>query len=175
MSSSALVSFKGPLDSRVLDILIQSVEIEIRKAEENRSLAGRIIRIAIEILQNLYLHGRKPDLCNKPSKHIEFSLIQKSSTYAIRSLNHTNTAEAARIRDRIDRINGMSLEKRKDLYRKTLSNPGLSATDRAGLGFLEIARLSKNPLKYSFAPVSDDRVMYQIEVRLDKPPDKQRP
>jgi hypothetical protein len=82
------------------------------------------------------------------------SVIKGETDYWIICVNRIETAKIPRITEKIDQVRSMSLEEIKKAYKQQLHNTAHSELDSeskgAGLGWLTVARDSKQPLEYSF-------------------------
>ena len=71
--------------------------------------------------------------------------------------------------DKIDKINSMSKEELKDMYKFILNHQRLSEKGGGGLGLVDIARKTGNRLDYTFEKYNDTYYFFNLDVYIDSP------
>jgi hypothetical protein len=72
------------------------------------------------------------------------------------------------ISDKISRVNELDEKGLKKLYRDTITNGQFSKRGGAGLGFIEIAKISTDRLYYSFSPIDKQHSYYQLKIMINE-------
>ena len=145
---SVLVCYKGITSNGLLDGLLDLSE----KRLSNHSLPGSIKRkafaVMVEMLQNVLHHA--PNLEEEAGETlIVFTLQVYPEGIHVTTGNYLPVAEAPKLRQQLDALNGMDAATRKETYRKAL-NEGFTEKGGGGLGLIDIARRTGQQLDYTF-------------------------
>ena len=76
----------------------------------------------------------------------------------------SDTAKIKFLKDKIDKINSLSKDELKDMYKFILNHQKLSAKGGGGLGLVDIARKTGNKLEYTFQHYQDDYYFFNLDV-----------
>ena len=96
------------------------------------------------------------------------------------STNLVNDEARDNLERKLNHINELSQEQMRDYYQEVLQNGEISEKGGAGLGLIEMARKSKNPLQVEFSEIRDGVHGFnmQIDLLIDKtiaPEDREAP
>ena len=75
-----------------------------------------------------------------------------------------SSAEAKAIEERLLYINNLSREELNKSYQQQLKQGTITADGSAGLGLYEVARQSGRPIEYSFSPLEDGNVFFELKI-----------
>lgn len=143
-----LLSYEGEIDLAVLNASFDAVEKGLEKLSEPLKLRRKVYNVMVEVLQNLYQH--KLERVPEEFKRTFFSVSKDHETYHIFAANFLEKKFCPALKEKIDSINAMKEEDVINEYRKVLDNGIISDKGGSGLGFLDMARKTKNKLKYEF-------------------------
>ena len=76
----------------------------------------------------------------------------------------TGDPEIGKVYNKIDKINSMSRDELKDMYKFILNHQKLSAKGGGGLGLVDIARKTGNKLEYSFKPIAKGLSTFHLKI-----------
>ena len=144
--------FTGPIISAAAEAL----KHRMQEAGAPGVTTRKLFSTFVEMAQNIH-HYASPDP-DVPGANLAgsgtMSVIKGETDYWIICVNRIETAKIPRITEKIDQVRSMSLEEIKKAYKQQLHNTAHSELDNeskgAGLGWLTVARDSKQPLEYSF-------------------------
>ena len=70
----------------------------------------------------------------------------------------------------LEKINNMTLDEVKQLYKTVLRESRLSDKGGAGLGFIDMVKKTKSKIPYEFIPLNDvvDFFIYQVIIKKDQ-------
>jgi hypothetical protein len=80
--------------------------------------------------------------------------------------NRVDRDKAEVLKQTLQSIQGVDKETIRQLYREGLSKSGSHEGPGAGLGLLQLARQSKQPLTFAFVETSDGDVEYFLAARI---------
>jgi len=167
---NVIVAYKGEITSDILGAVFPLIEIKMNQMEEALKIRKRVFNILVEILQNLYHHATKIDFKSPKEKTVIFFVGKKKDMYYVVTGNYIEKWQENNLKERLDKINSLTQEEIKELYRKTLLEGEISEKGGAGLGFIEIARKSGSKIDYAIYPVNDNYSFILLRVLIKPNP-----
>lgn len=166
-----LLSFKGVVTSDLLSSVLSIMESKMDYMEESPKMKKKVFNVLVECLQNLYHHIDEADE-EKTRNIIEaksalFMIAKKDDSFVIQTGNYIDASHAEELKLRLDQINSLDKDELKKLYQEVLNNGSMSDKGTAGLGMIDIARKSGNPLEYQFLPISDAQKFFCLNIKID--------
>jgi hypothetical protein len=120
-----------------------------------------------ECYQNVVRHGKS---------EIEQQIIyEKSNAFFVRSIgnsffitssNIVKNQDIGIVREKLDRVNSLTVEELKVLQKQVLSKGKLSEKGGAGLGIIEMARRTGKKIRYDFVKVNDESSLFYLQLEL---------
>ncbi len=71
---------------------------------------------------------------------------------------------SSRLKERIDFVNTKTSDELKILYRQTITDGKFTPKGGAGLGIIEMAKISGHPLDYEFEPINGNFSRYTLTI-----------
>jgi hypothetical protein len=157
-----LIHFKGLVNSEILRALLKDMDSKLEQKGEARPLIKKINSILIECLQNLIHHSEESD---NGDQYLPELIVNKGSEgYTIITGNLIQAENQHRLKDYIDRINSLGSDGLREYYQEVLTNGKFNAKGGAGLGFINIARKTKdNKVHYKFEPVNSEQIFFNLQ------------
>jgi len=167
-SGDVLLAYKGSITSDLISNVLEVVEAKLDDLSEQAKVRKKVYNVLVESLQNLFHHNDElPDKL-QDSFDPKFGVLVvtrvENSVYKISTGNFINSGKIKFLKDKIDKINSLSEEELKDMYKFILNHQKLSAKGGGGLGLVDIARKTGNKLEYSFDNYNNDYYFFNLEV-----------
>ena len=141
-----------PLISAIVDYLEQ-----LNEKQDRINLPQRLYVVFIEIAQNMMNYA-------KDDEYKAFILIAREGDgYYILSKNSVTSQRKEKLEKILNKIKSMKKEEIKKLYKERRRSGEKSHDNSAGIGFLEIAKRSKN-IEFDFTPFKDDKYVFSLKV-----------
>lgn len=70
------------------------------------------------------------------------------------------------LKNKLDRVNSLDKEGLKDLYKNTILSGNVSPKGGAGLGIINIAKVSENKINYTFSTINDKYSYFTLNVLI---------
>ncbi|TAF32773.1 MAG: hypothetical protein EAZ57_07530 [Cytophagales bacterium] len=160
-----IVSYKGAPSSGFLDDLLSVADDKLSVLESQSKLRKKVYHILVEVLQNIH-HHYDNTLAQSEAPIICVLTRHTDGTYYIHTGNFVRSEDVSTLKSQIDTVNSLNPEQIKDLYRKTLDNGEMSAKGGAGLGIIDIARRSGQPLDYEFQDYDNGSSFFNLKVKI---------
>lgn len=162
-----ILSYKGAINPDVITSLITILENKINSSTVGNDVKRRVIRVLVECFQNLYHHL---DVALEDPESDNNALIvvkQMGDTFVVRTGNVIKESVVLNLRRRIAMVNALDNDELRDLYRKKLENDPFSEKGTAGLGFIDIARKSKQKLTYEVIKMDESKSFFCLNVTIE--------
>lgn len=164
-----ILEYKGHLTFSTIGRLLTMLKHRMVLMEIKVGMYKRILSVMIEALENVYKNSDAYYLDPNIRKTYlpEFQLNKMENAYYIFVSNPIKTTDVEVLKNRLEFINNHSFEDLRILYRQTISDGKFSEKGGAGLGIIEIAKISGNPMEYSFTPINSIYSYYTLKITLN--------
>jgi hypothetical protein len=167
LEGTTLIYYQGYIRYETIGELIHTFKHEAPRLGIPLSIYKRILLIMIESLENIMKHSEMSDLYSGNGNLPELSIVYKDERYIIQTSNQVGTCHIADLKARIDLLNNLDQQGLKSLYKETITDGVFSKRGGAGLGLIEIAKISSNPINYEFQAVSEDFTIFRQKITVD--------
>ncbi len=165
-----LMAFKGSISSELISNVLEVVESRMDEYRESSKIRKKVYNVLVESLQNLYHHIEVlPEPMQKEFDD-KFGILvvsRQDARYKISTGNFIGQDKVDVLRNKIDKINSMSRDELKDMYKFILNHQRLSEKGGGGLGLVDIARKTGNQLDYTFEKFDDAYYFFNLDVFID--------
>ena len=165
-----LMAFKGSISSELISNVLEVVESRMDEYSESSKIRKKVYNVLVESLQNLYHHIEVlPDKMQEEFDD-KFGILvvsRQDDKYKITTGNFIGQEKVDVLRNKIDKINSMSRDELKDMYKFILNHQRLSEKGGGGLGLVDIARKTGNRLDYTFEKYDDAYYFFNLDVFID--------
>lgn len=163
-SRKILVSHYGTFSQDLVGSLSNSVEELLISIGDKKLVIKRMFSILLEGLQNIRIHGGQDNYGNQ----LGFLIIgSDDEDYKVIMANIINSDERVKVETYLDEINAYPEDHLREKYLSVLSNEFLSQKGGAGLGFIT-TRMKSGKLGYSFDEVSENSMLFSLEITLPR-------
>jgi hypothetical protein len=165
-----LMAFKGSITSELISNVLEVVESRMDEYSESSKIRKKVYNVLVESLQNLYHHIEvlpKEMLKEFDDKFGILVVSRQDDRYKISTGNFIGHDKVDVLRNKIDKINSMSRDELKDMYKFILNHQRLSEKGGGGLGLVDIARKTGNRLDYTFEKYDDVYYFFNLDVFID--------
>lgn len=166
-SDDLVLWYKGLFDDvcTAMMVEINSADLEKKPLPKGGSTVSFLLT---ECFQNIIRHGMKESFPDKVDG--VFGWRRKKNTWHIYSANRAEPDQILEVKKRLDMVNSLDKEELKSYYLEVLEKGTFSDKGGAGLGFVEMARKSGNPVQFgSFFKENSNYLCLQVD--FDKSPE----
>ncbi|MBN8703128.1 MAG: SiaB family protein kinase [Bacteroidetes bacterium] len=162
-----ILAFAGEIDNKTMNTIIGNIDDKIEKLSLDPITKKRFYHVMVECLENLYRHNEPiPNQNSTETPFAVFTLLKENEDYFLTTGNYIKNDQVDVLKDKIEKINRMTLEEKKIFYREVLSNKTFSEKGGAGLGMIDIALRSSDALSYEFKPINDNYSFYVFQTKI---------
>lgn len=168
--SKIILLFKGAMSQ---DTLVRIGDLIRLPSEETGSdnYSKRLFAVMVEMAQNILFYSQERETLPITGGNVGVGIIlvqQMPSIYQIICGNKINQDQKDRLESQCTKVNGMSHEELREYYSQQRRKMVHEGSKGAGLGLIDIAKRSKNPLIYDFHPVEDNQYFFSLAVSINR-------
>ena len=165
-----LMAYQGNISSELISNVLEVVESRMDDFSEDSKIRKKVYNVLVESLQNLYHHIEKlpPEMHEEFDEKFGILVVSKvANKYKISTGNFVTEDRVGLLKNKIDKINSMSKEELKHMYKFILNHQRLSEKGGGGLGLVDIARKTGNKLDYAFEQYDEVYYFFNMDVYID--------
>ena len=172
MEKISLLEFHGIVHYETIGELIHQFKVHVHHLGIHIGTYKKVLLVMIETLENIMKYGAGmvialPDgFGSTPA----FSIVKEGERYLVSASNALPQQDIPVLENRLAYLNTLSAQGIKDLYKETITNGQFTKQGGAGLGLIEIAKISGNRLDYEFTPIDEAYSNFRIRVVIDEFP-----
>ena len=168
MSESGIfLDYRGPLDFDVIDSLLKKLKKTREFIALNKTTGKRVYYVVVECLENILKHAEL-ELAENPATNSYITIRKQNDKIIVNAGNPVAGDVKENIVQRLESINNSDEKTLKSLYENKIRSELLNNEKCAGLGFIHMALKSGNNITYSFKPLTNGYLYFEIEITLNK-------
>jgi hypothetical protein len=161
-----MFSFVGPVSHNVVEGVgtVLRNKMQIEAVSTNVSL--KVFSIFIEQIQNVIRYSADRIPQDDFDSEISFGMLivgEKNNQYFLVGGNRVSQEQKDRLDDFLDKLSKMNKDELKQYYKERRKADPDEHSKGAGLGFIEMARKSSEPIKYNFELIESESYYFTIE------------
>ncbi len=168
-TTTEIFTYKGELSFNAIESILNDYKLCIQHFDVELVVRKRIYSILVECLENTYRHTSQ-NIANMKHTHVELYLFDADDNFVISIGNHILNKYITELTNRINLVNSLDQVGINRLYRASISKANISDKGGAGLGIIEIARNSRQKIKYQIESVNNDTSFFRFEIYVSKKP-----
>ena len=161
--------YEGEITHDITKAFTSLTESAMDKEEESNSTQRKVFHVMVECLQNISKHAEEIDVGGKHKEKRGVFLIHKDENqYGVTTGNVISKDNIQPLKDQLDLINSLDREGIKKLHKEQMRGGELSQKQGAGLGFIDIAKKTGNPLEYHFLEMDDTKSFFILTSKIER-------
>jgi hypothetical protein len=164
-----LLAYKGSITSELINDVLEAVEKKLEEANELSKTRKKLYNVLVESMQNLYHHIEETHEGITEELDPKFGLVvieREDGMYKVTTGNFINSTKIKFLKEKIDKINSLSKDELKDMYKFILNHQKLSAKGGGGLGLVDIARKTGSKLEYIFHNYDNNYYFFNLIIKV---------
>lgn len=168
MSQKLILVYQGDFTQESTKSILAMAERNLDSSGEESSIKRKVFNVMVEALQNIVKHSDEL-IDGEIHSHAAIFLIGKEANqYCIMSGNPVRKENVAGLTRKLEQINNLDKDGLKELYKEIIKNTTISDKGGAGLGFVDMARKSGEPLDYSFPELTSEYCFFCLKVNVPR-------
>ncbi len=164
-----ILSYKGSITSELINEVLETVEEKLVEIDESGKTRKKVYNVLVESLQNLYHHIEVKHEGVEENLDPKFGILlvlKEDDEYKVITGNFIKNNKIQFLKEKIDKINSMSKEELKDMYKFILNHQKISAKGGGGLGLVDIARKTGKNVLYEFYQYDDNYSFFNLTIEV---------
>lgn len=161
-----ILYFKGEITDKLLSSILQIIEDKMEREPSKAKIKKRVFSILLECLQNIYNYVHYEKFDNEFFQSAMLIITQVDTGYHIISGNYISNHEVDTLKQKIERVNMLSTNELKELYKEVLSTQDITKQGGAGLGIIDMARKSGEKIEFSFEPFNESLQFFSLQIKV---------
>lgn len=164
-----LFCYSGPIAQTCIEGVGTTLRKNLEAEEAGSTITLSVFSIFIEQVQNvLNYSAEKLNKDDQDENELRIGIVvighEQSGDYFIYCGNRIYNQDIPRLKNNIENIGKLSRDELKILYRERRKKESEPGSREAGLGLIEMARRSSEPLSYSFEQIDEEFSFFSIKV-----------
>ncbi|MEM7109396.1 MAG: SiaB family protein kinase [Bacteroidota bacterium] len=164
LDHNLILVYEGEFTQEITKSILAMAERNMDSSGEESSVKRKVFNVMVECLQNIVKHAG--DVQNKNAAI--FIMGKHENEYIIVSGNPINGDDSNKLKDKLEQINSLDKDGLKSLYKEIIKNTEISDKGGAGLGFVDMARKSGNPLVYDFVDSGGGELFFCLKASVSR-------
>jgi len=165
MDNGFSLVYLGEFSHEITKMFTAMAESDMEKHSEERSVQRKVYHVMVETLQNMNKHS--DELQEKNVGNGLFIIGKKHDTYYVITSNRVAKKHKDRLEQSLITVNNASIDELKEMYKKQIKEGRISEKGGAGLGLIDIARKTGEPINFQFLPLDDDNFFFILKVEIN--------
>ncbi|MBN1417073.1 MAG: SiaB family protein kinase [Bacteroidales bacterium] len=164
-----ILHFTGKIRYDTIGILINELKGKVQFLGIKTSVYKKILLVMIESLENIMKHNADDVKWDNVDQQFppRFYIQKKDKKYILGSSNLIEKNNIHRLESRLEHLNQLDNHGLKELYKSTITDGQFTHKGGAGLGFIEIAKISADKIRYTFEPVNHGLSYFTFTVTIE--------
>ncbi len=165
-----ILSYSGSLKYDTIGELINNLKKAVANFKIKLSIYKKILLVMIESLENILKYNENFDINSyiRTNFSPEFKIEKDDDKYFLTSVNVIFNKDASTLKKKINHVNNLDSEGLKKLYKSTITDGRFTHKGGAGLGFIEMAKISTEKIQYGFTQINDEYSLYKLCIIIDE-------
>jgi len=159
----SIIDYSGNLSYEEIGVLLNRMTLKLSDLGLKLPVKKKVYSIMVEMLENIYKH-KGPEYSDQHTS--KFELKRDSDEFVIQSSNLVEKTKSIPLKEKLDLVNGLDEVGLKELYKSTILNDQISEKGGAGLGIINIAKISCQEIDYNFKDISNEFTYFTVNVKL---------
>ncbi|HAA17057.1 MAG TPA: hypothetical protein DCE41_37230 [Cytophagales bacterium] len=168
LARNLILVYEGEFTQEITKSVLAMAERNMDSMGEESSIKRKVFNVMVECLQNIVKHGEDFNPFNEKKNSAVFMIGKQETEYIITSGNPVNEETVPKLREKLERINSLDKDGLKKLYKEIIKNADLSEKGGAGLGFVDMARKSGQPLQFDFEKMDDNHYFFSLKTTISR-------
>lgn len=168
MSASGIfLEYYGPVDQSVIEQLLAKFKKTKEYASLSLTIRKRAYGLLVESLENIYKHSALK-ISDDQRLQPYITVGEKSDEIVIAASNPVLNSTKDKLISRLDKLNQADRLTLQSMHEDKINSDVRRCRNGAGLGLIYIALKSGNKINYSFRPVTEGYLCFEIQISLNK-------
>ena len=164
-----ILAFKGKLSNELMVNMGEILKHQLQAESGLEKTSRKVVAILIKLSQNIYRYSSEKSEFLDKDIGSGIILIQDGEEHVtVISGNLVHNQDAPSLIKSCEKINSFDSKKLKQYYREVIKLPRKEGQIGAGVGLIDVARKSGNPLEFNLTSIDEQVSFFMLAVKVDK-------
>jgi len=159
-ANNVIMAYQGDFCQESILPILTMIDKNLEISTSEKTKVKNLYHTLVEILQNIMHHGFVKD---KKTEGI-FVIGSDGDSYSIDAANYVSNAKVPAFRDFLKQLVPMDLDGLRTFYKQILKEGPKSIGGGAGLGLIDIMRLSSKRPKFRFEQEDEEKTLFYFNI-----------
>jgi len=162
-AQGTLLAINGPMSQSLLIEFGAALKARLQKEGAEKKIQRKIFSVFIEQMQNLIRYSDERDEPEEDESERSWGVLlvgKKKGVYYVKCGNLVSRDNVPAIKEHLNHIRSLDETSLKAFYHQVRRGDPPDTSKGAGLGLIEMARMSTSPLAYAMDDVDEQRVFF---------------
>jgi len=163
-NSEVLISHNGPLSYEEIGFLLNKMTAILEGYNFGITVKKKVYAAMVESLENVYKHQ---DPIPEDAGHFpKFTLLLDDKYIYLSVSNPLLKTKIPMLEDRLARVNQLDKTGLKEFYKQIILSGNVSQKGGAGLGIINIAKVTENKLNFTFTEIDGQHAYFTLGIKV---------
>lgn len=166
ITETTLLTHNGSLSYEAIGLLLNKMTTILDDYGMNITIKKKVYAAIVESLENIYRHQDAVLDGDTVTNTPQFKLGIDSKNFSIVATNSLLEGKVPNLKQRLDLVNSLDRTGLKELYKNTILHNAVNHRGGAGLGIINIAKVSENKIGYKFEAINQKFMRFTIDITI---------
>lgn len=163
-----LINHYGPLSYEEIGFLLNKMTSILERYNYGITIRKKVYAAMVESLENIYKHQ---DIIKENNNYQpKFVLTLEDNQIDITCSNSMLKGKINPLKERLSKVNQLDKAGLKEFYKEVILSGNVSQKGGAGLGIINIAKVTENKLTYTFEDIDDHFTYFTLTIKVSLQP-----
>ncbi len=159
-----IFTFCGPMSHDIVVGLGSTLRNKLEEDEVSRTVSSKIFSIFVEQVQNVINYSKVNDSMSDEMSLGIVIIGKKDDKFFISGGNNIANDQIEELQNNLTQLQHMNQEELKQFYKHKRKECSPSNSKGAGIGFIEMARKSSEPIEFNFENIDSYKSFFTITI-----------
>jgi len=162
--------FSGPASQDIVEGVGEALKQKMERDDTSRSTARKVFSVFVEQIQNVIRYSAEEIIGHdEDGSELRYGVVivgREKEKFYVLSGNYIEKGKEEQLAERLRALQKMNKDELKAYFREQRKKDLDMWDSDAGLGLIETARKSSEPIEFSITPVNDAYVFFSIKALI---------
>ncbi|MEW5845947.1 MAG: SiaB family protein kinase [Bacteroidota bacterium] len=159
-----LINHYGPLSYEEIGFLLNKMTSLLERYNFGIIIRKKVYSAMVESLENIYKH--QDVIKGSNNFQPKFSLILENDKVDLSCSNSLLKVKMGTLKARLEKVNQLDKAGLKEFYKEVILSGNVTQKGGAGLGIINIAKVTENKLEFSFEDIDEQYTYFTLRIKV---------
>ena len=167
--NKSFIKYKGIVQYDTIGNLISELKEKMFEAQVKQTVYKKVLMVMIEALENVFKYNEYFYMEERIVKKYppKINVVWKNGKFTIDCSNPIRKVDVPELLERLETINKLDRTGIREAYKSTITNGEFSEKGGAGLGLIEMAKITDEKFQFSFKKINRQFNYYSLKLNIN--------